>query len=1230
MSKVNISNEAPHYSGLYGAVKKSINKYGILRWLISLPLIFIYSVSYALFYQEYKTTYDITLEELTKRIAVEKSEIATPVTLPRDLFYYSTVWQDMAGENPLVSSVMTSTLEYLFKTINFLKDIQGNDEAMIKKMVIDKMNGMEGEKTDKRTAEEIYQSISSKGEYFSRLIDQLFTMHGLKKLETKYTDTDVEIFFNMLFKSPAESQFRRLLGAFVLNAPYYLVIKNSINEYYQNNDILIPVDLFSFTLFMMFLDQVKNKDIRPTIEDCRNWVFEVIVTDEKKKSELQSSKISIQQIIREEMIMPNPGYFSKAYNGKKHKAIDIASGRGTMIRSPLTGTVKYYERSSKKSRTGNFIIIKDDKSDFNIFICHMDDKDYIEEHSTEGELAEPIANLEPDWVHPVKKGQFFEVVGSSGRSTGAHTHIQIARRISPYPTFDFFLVNKQYQKQFNSYLVKNGYWPAYSRNEDLLLSVLGMVISRYDSTRHFADRDPAILELYSKMQRSYTPVSETVDSLDISLEKIPENILRTYFSKKIQEKIITERYVDQLRYYTRLILHYNHFLKLEIPLASTPPEKAIPLTPWQITRRRKKNAEDSTAENNIHEHLFFQAINKFFLYKILQLNETPRDIRDKLLSDPMFTLYEGDDLSESYPEYPLRNIDNWISLLENYISGIVNKSVDLTFINGDDFCESVFEIITDACRAQGIPLDSNFGFYRYHMDELSHSYQTSRFINFPDTREFKYNKKYDSAIRLFFLDIFELAAEHGNFTFFRELYCNPEELSMSIFHKSSQKFRKLFARFNAKIRYKLFNTTLPVELKISPYNMKISFQKLIENIAEPLSFESRSYAEKTLYRAAETSLFYSLIYEVFLNEREHYMILFPEEQLTGVIDAIGLFDSMFKVFCDNTARKQVIDKENIKITRELELVEKELEISKQARRELQEDFKKESANFKQLGDYVSRQGELYSNYFSEEEKISKRIALLEQSIDQYRNECNEIKRKKAEMEKQYEEKLEIINSEIEDLKSKSTLEQDRFSIEMRNISYHKEKADRKIIDLKTENNLLKKEIDVLNAQLNEAFKKSDKGLEEERSSSEKAALIRNLKDSKYEIMIRDLDNERNRLLERDNEFIKIVSSSMGLNAEDITLEKLANEILVKLQAASRYGSTIKMLQEQQKNDKRSLVLNTNLINEMKDKLEKVEVQLQYLRDTTASFREKDLEDENERLTARVKELQSALSERSGK
>ncbi len=1220
--------EIPSYRGFGGAVKKSIGQYGAMRWIFAMPLIFIYCVSYALLSPEYTTPYQIYYEDLKKRIADEKKSITTPVTLPSDLFHYSSVWQDMGGENPFARTLITASLEYLFKSMNFLKDIQENDDAALKVLIGEKLSRMNQKTAGTRNVQDIYDSIKNKGEIYSRLFDQLFTLHGLKKLESKYSETDLEIFFNMLCTGAEEKKFRRILGAFVLNAPYYLVIKNSINEYYQNNDVLFPVDLYSFTLFMMYLDLIKNSDTRPTIAECRHWVLSVIVPEDVKRNELQIKEFSIQDIIKEEMIMPNPGYFSKGYNEKKHRAIDIASGRGTMIRSPLTGTVTYYEKSPKRSIVGNFIIIKDDRTHFNIFICHMDNKDYIENHSTEGELAEPIANLTPNWVHPVKKGQFFEVVGNTGKSTGAHTHIQIAQRTRPYTTYDFFKVNKPYQKQFNEYLGKNSYWQYYSRNEQLLLSILGMVVPMYDCTRHFADRDPEILKQYSLLQKNYMPSSETISQADISLEKIPENVIRTYFSKATQEHVINERYEYQLKYYSGLFNFFRHVMKLTVPKAPPLPERAIPLTPWQTVRRRREDEDTVSPEKNINELNFYRAVNKYFLYKMMQLNETPREIRDSMLGNPMYTGLTEDGMPDDITGYTPAGDEERISLLEKFISDVIHGTPDVSFFNNDDFCSSIFTDITAACDSAGMPADVNFGFFRYHMAELQQSYRTSKFVRFPENREFRYDKRYDASIRSFVLNIFELAACHKNFGMFREIYRHPGEASLSLPGRISLKVRRRFNKIAAVVRNRIFGIPYPAGQKIPPAHLHSVLQNIIKNIVTQVSFESRAYAGSFSYRAEEISIFYTVIYEVYLAERERYMKLFPAEQLASVIDAIGLFDSMYKVFCDNAAQKQLIDTEHSRITRELEVMEKELEASRLSKRQLQEDFTKKTAGIRTPGDYINKHAEVLSNYFSEEEKISRTIAYLEQSLDRYRDEISILKEEKTQLQKSYEIKMETMKREIEDLKSKNILDQRLFRKEMKSIIYHREKAEHEIIDLKAEVEHLKKENEKLSMKFTESLREADKALDESqkaRKRYEKSILDNAARYTQQETTSRILQNDLNNARKRFDDLVNLMRRAAGPNTKDVAPEELTLELQRILQSASLHSdqnSVIKMLQDQQKNDKRSLALNATLITELRDQVEKLEIQLKYLQDTNSSEREKDLIDENMRLINTINELKS--------
>ena len=158
----------------------------------------------------------------------------------------------------------------------------------------------------------------------------------------------------------------------------------------------------------------------------------------------------------------------------------------------------------------------------------------------------------------------------------------------------------------------------------------------------------------NQLQKNYTPVSVTVDSIDLEIEELPEIILKTYFPRTIQEQIIRERYRVQLKYYYSLAVYFDYLLKLQVPLAAPLPRKAVPLTPWMLFSRRKD--DETGSDTDSHEQLFYQALNKYFLYRIMRINNTPGEIRDQLLSDPVFTgdietVYRGISLSMR-PEVP--------------------------------------------------------------------------------------------------------------------------------------------------------------------------------------------------------------------------------------------------------------------------------------------------------------------------------------------------------------------------------------------------------------------------------------------------------------------------------------------------------------------------------------------------------------------------------------------------
>jgi hypothetical protein len=645
----------------------------------------------------------------------------------------------------------------------------------------------------------------------------------------------------------------------------------------------------------------------------------------------------------------------------------------------------------------------------------------------------------------------------------------------------------------------------------------------------------------------------------------------------------------------------------QIPLPAPSPDRGTPLTHWYIIRKRR-DYDGSTDEEDMHSRIFYQAVNLFFLYKLMQINETPKEIRSSLLSDPLYTGNTRLELPENILFFPEESDEDRIARFAEQINRITGIRPDLSVIGEDDFCESLFSIIREESASAGIPLDQVFGFFRYHMKDMQQSYQTSRFITFPETRELLYDTKFDSILKSFFFGLFELAADHNYTEIFYLLFSETGNSRIPVTKKVGLKIRKIQTKASAAINHFIFRKPYPAVQAAVPKGLFSVVRNLTGNIVRPVSYKSARYAEGFSYRSAEKSIFHTLIYNLYLSGREHYMKLFPEDQLTAVIDAIGLFDGMFKVYCDNAAQKQLIDNERGRIELELEAAGKERDLARLSKKQLQQEFIKETAKLKQLGDYISEHARLFSNYFSEEEEINKRIIYLEQSIDKYRNECITLKNLNTIMQNQHSEKVESMSSEIESLKSTWALDQDRFMIEIKNISFQKEKADREISRLKKEINELK------NSRI--LMKKY-----------EKAILDRNIKDSALEKELENLRKEIKSLKIRNTAFINTFCSITGTAAEDISPDELSGILAPIKKDADAYrdqNSFIGLLKDQQKNDRRSLMLNAKLIDDLKEKIERFESQLQNYQDTSSSSQEKDLKEKNRQLGITAIKLQEEV------
>lgn len=95
-------------------------------------------------------------------------------------------------------------------------------------------------------------------------------------------------------------------------------------------------------------------------------------------------------------------------SGGYHSGVDISTGtgtRGSNLYSIVNGTV--IRKDYNASGYGNFIIIKDDESDFAFLFAHM---------------ADPALFNAGD---KIRIGEQFGVEGSTGNVTGLHTHIEM-------------------------------------------------------------------------------------------------------------------------------------------------------------------------------------------------------------------------------------------------------------------------------------------------------------------------------------------------------------------------------------------------------------------------------------------------------------------------------------------------------------------------------------------------------------------------------------------------------------------------------------------------------------------------------------------------------------------------------------------------------------------------------------------------------------------------------------
>ena len=154
------------------------------------------------------------------------------------------------------------------------------------------------------------------------------------------------------------------------------------------------------------------EDVSAALEDTKAEMTEVITAMEEEKQELEEQLENKPQVIT--WVSPFPasavyhitdGYYEERREGSgvPHKAIDIAAPLGTEVLAVMDGTV---ESAGFDWDSGNYLVIRVNE-DITYRYQHLDSVS-VEEGAS------------------VKAGDTVAAVGSTGRSTGPHLHLEIA------------------------------------------------------------------------------------------------------------------------------------------------------------------------------------------------------------------------------------------------------------------------------------------------------------------------------------------------------------------------------------------------------------------------------------------------------------------------------------------------------------------------------------------------------------------------------------------------------------------------------------------------------------------------------------------------------------------------------------------------------------------------------------------------------------------------------------
>ncbi|MCP4135094.1 MAG: hypothetical protein GY754_29230 [bacterium] len=824
-------------------------------------------------------------------------------------YKYLDYLRDLQDAHSSFSAIKQSYLDYKQKELETRKKFANNPK---------KINGkLELLKQENQGIIQAYNNQGKKLKSHEFALSGIMNIHHFSKIDSNqpYDIDDINKIFSLLYKgtSGEAGHFRETMGALIFNIPYYLVIKNTVNEYAQQYNRAMPVDLYASILLMMFLQETGEKTPESP-EFCRKWVLETIVPDKAVRTKLLALPIKPVVIKHQETIAPNTGVLTTMFNihnprKRIHKGIDIAGSYNTPIKSMISGELSFLVRPPS-SPSGNIYRMYDPLSDMEFQILHIDD--YNKYKGSRGSIAKEkllnnLINLETKNTYIVDKSENIGFIGNKGRSSGPHVHFSAWQiiRDSSNRIQDRILLNpmpfngKDRQKKFIRFA--NRYWPTISTYEIFYLSLVKHFINSYSANSFFNTFSPGSEEFFQELTSSYSPLLPVINTEDITGKELPAPVLNE-FPFEIRKQAAAEK-IKKFRQFIAFDEAQKENAGNQYPFPVTVPMELA--FPWFIFPVRKEDEEADSYVNRISNSILLNLYYWGMLDPLANLAapgtrykppepystdknkisaiEVKNDVHNAIFSFLLSNSTPGEENQDILLNEPMEQGDFFNSLQKhigkNFIVG-APKSAEksINFIE-DTIYPCFVKAVRKADLSTGSSLEKMLDFPLHNEDQLMASLSETKSIRLDSISLLPYIPSFRNIFGNYIIRHIEILTEFGNKKELEKLtaaWLNPDGIQNYYDH-----------HFTAA-----FSTPLPAfNILGNPYLVK---QNLLKN---------------------------QLLYEIFYTLRKDALGYFPPELFDEFLEHTGSFDTSLKIFYEHGITIDLYKERIVSIKKEISSVQ---------------------------------------------------------------------------------------------------------------------------------------------------------------------------------------------------------------------------------------------------------------------------------------------------------------------